>query len=580
MDDDNADSNSLLASQAKIHSTTATLRSSDATPALTIRTAGGRGYDDDGNGNGNNNDNGNGNSGSNADIETGDVVAENADHALVETPLPRGPMAAVVALQLAEAWNNVMLFPFVVFMVQDELGVADEQLVGVYAGLIGCVWSLGQFVSATGWGYASDAFGRRPVLLVGSLGASCAALFFGTSKSVLQAALSRFVGGMLNGNIAVLKSVIGDTTDASNQARGFSLMSLMWGFGSVLAPAVGGLLARPADNAALAKALPKALVERPRGLFVRYPYLLPCAVQFVVGMIACAVCALFLPETRWGFRTSSLRSKTQKPPRLRGRDDDRVVNADVPMDDLEAVPLDDGGASSASEADDTLREGAETDAAEESSVWANKQAMLSTVLYGVVAFTWTINDEVFPLFCASAARHGGMAFSSSQIGLALGWCGAILIVYQLAAFPALVARCGLLPLFRSSALSAGLVFMILPISGLAAQRDARLGWAILLLALLMYTVSGCGCFTCVMVLVNNSASTAAQRGKVNGMGQTFASLARAIGPALAGALWSVSVRFSTVPGHQWLPFVLASSGALFAWTMSFKLSSALAMAQS
>jgi len=493
------------------------------------------------------------------------------DAIVQETPLPRGPMATVIALQLAEAWNIVMLFPFVVFMVQEELGVESENMVGVYAGLIGCVWSLGQFVSATMWGYASDTFGRRPVLLFGTFGASCAALVFGTSKSVLQAALSRFVGGVLNGNIAVLKSVIGDVTDATNQARGFSLMSLMWGFGAVLAPALGGMLARPADNELVSKILPPSLVSS-GGLLVRFPYLLPCILQFVVGLIGFTVCALCLPETRWKNHPTNTRATAAEDHGTHTRDDEV---GSVMMEDLENNTPSEGswgGSDDEEDAVDRRRKRGVQAEDEEESVFSNAQAMASTIVYGLVAFTWVINDEVFPLFCASDERHGGMDFTSSQIGLALGWSGVVLITYQLTIFTWMANRFGLITLFRTSALMACVIFLITPVSGLVRKISDKLGWAVLLTALLARTIAGCGCFTCVMVLVNNSASSASQRGKVNGVGQTFASLARGLGPAIAGTLWSVSVRFYKVPGHQWLPFILASAGAFMCWLLSFRLS--------
>jgi MFS family permease len=47
------------------------------------------------------------------------------------------------------------------------------------------------------------------------------------------------------------------------------------------------------------------------------------------------------------------------------------------------------------------------------------------------------------------------------------------------------------------------------------------------------------------MLVNHSVVDS-ELGKVNGMGQLFASVARSAGPALGGVIWSLSLRFDFV----------------------------------
>lgn len=63
-----------------------------------------------------------------------------------------------------------------------------------------------------------------------------------------------------------------------------------------------------------------------------------------------------------------------------------------------------------------------------------------------------------------------------------------------------------------------------------------------------------------MVIVNLVAPREAM-GSVNGVGQTSAAAVRALGPALAGILWSTSLGLTT-PGHQFLPFTVAAVAAV------------------
>ncbi|KAG1715740.1 hypothetical protein ID866_1408 [Astraeus odoratus] len=46
--------------------------------------------------------------------------------------------------------------------------------------------------------------------------------------------ISRCVTGALNGNIGVMKSMLGELTDASNMAQGFALLPIMWSLGGSL----------------------------------------------------------------------------------------------------------------------------------------------------------------------------------------------------------------------------------------------------------------------------------------------------------------------------------------------------------
>ena len=66
-------------------------------------------------------------------------------------------------------------------------------------------------------------------------------------------------------------------------------------------------------------------------------------------------------------------------------------------------------------------------------------------------------------------------------------------------------------------------------------------WIVLMSILSLKMIFSALAFLATMVMVNNSVSTV-HLGAINGLGQTFASLARAVGPALGGALWSFSLR--------------------------------------
>ena len=75
---------------------------------------------------------------------------------------------------------------------------------------MGSVYYLGNFVGSLIWGALSDAWGRRPVLLLGVAGSIVSILAFGFSQSYVWAITSRLVWGLLNGNLGVAKTYLAE----------------------------------------------------------------------------------------------------------------------------------------------------------------------------------------------------------------------------------------------------------------------------------------------------------------------------------------------------------------------------------
>lgn len=81
-----------------------------------------------------------------------------------------------------------------------------------------------------------------------------------------------------------------EITTRDNVAFGYSFLSFVWGFGMIVAPAIGGFLSDPASQ------YPSSpLAQAP--ILIAFPYVLPSLVSACFAVVAfCAGCA-FLPET-------------------------------------------------------------------------------------------------------------------------------------------------------------------------------------------------------------------------------------------------------------------------------------------
>lgn len=66
-------------------------------------------------------------------------------------------------------------------------------------------------------------------------------LAFGCSQTFEQALATRFMWGLLNGNVGVAKTYLAEILDDSNQGRGFAIIGMQAGIGRLFGPAIGGV---------------------------------------------------------------------------------------------------------------------------------------------------------------------------------------------------------------------------------------------------------------------------------------------------------------------------------------------------
>ena len=171
----------------------------------------------------------------------------------------------------------------------EDMGHGGHEL-GYYAGGLAASFCGAQFCSSVAWGIFSDRYGRKPAIILGTFGAGVGMLIFGTAKVYWQAVLGRVIGGLLCGNLGVLKSLLTEITDDSNRALGFSYLSVAWSVGTLLAPLAGGLLCNPHVK--------YPTIISSDSIFATYPYLLPCFICVINSLVTCLLCFVFLQESR------------------------------------------------------------------------------------------------------------------------------------------------------------------------------------------------------------------------------------------------------------------------------------------
>jgi hypothetical protein len=106
-------------------------------------------------------------------------------------------------------------------MVKD-LHDGDETDASFYAGLLVSAYAVAEALTAMGWGALSDRYGRKPIVLIGLGGVAISSLVFGLAKSYWVALLARFIGGALNGNVAVMQTMVAEMVKKPEHERKFA----------------------------------------------------------------------------------------------------------------------------------------------------------------------------------------------------------------------------------------------------------------------------------------------------------------------------------------------------------------------
>lgn len=83
-------------------------------------------------------------------------------------------------------------------------------MIASQAGIMQGAFAGAQLCTAMLWGRWSDKGGRKRVLLVGLFGTMFSCVGFGFSRSFWQALIFRMMGGALNGNVGVMRTMISE----------------------------------------------------------------------------------------------------------------------------------------------------------------------------------------------------------------------------------------------------------------------------------------------------------------------------------------------------------------------------------
>jgi DHA1 family tetracycline resistance protein-like MFS transporter len=179
----------------------------------------------------------------------------------------RLPIVFIMITVMLDAMGIGLIMPVMPDLIQ-EVGGGTLATAAVWGGVLTTSFAMMQFLFSPLLGRLSDAFGRRPVLLVSLFVMSADYLVMALAGSIWLLLAGRIIGGITAATHSTAHAYMADISRPEDKAANFGLIGAGFGIGFVLGPMLGGLLAEYGTRAPFYAAAVLAFANAMFGLTV------------------------------------------------------------------------------------------------------------------------------------------------------------------------------------------------------------------------------------------------------------------------------------------------------------------------
>lgn len=160
----------------------------------------------------------------------------------------RLPVLFIFITVVLDSMGIGIIMPVMPELIQ-EVGNVDLSQAALWGGTLTVVYAINQFLFSPTVGGLSDAYGRRPVLLIALLIMSLDYLVMALAQSLWLLFIGRFIGGITAATQSTAAAFMADISTSKDKAKNFGLLGAAFGVGFILGPLLGGLLAEYGSRA-------------------------------------------------------------------------------------------------------------------------------------------------------------------------------------------------------------------------------------------------------------------------------------------------------------------------------------------
>ncbi|KAM0431791.1 hypothetical protein ACHAPT_005041 [Fusarium lateritium] len=462
---------------------------------------------------------------------------------------PRNPDAfpamqlfLLAIVRLAEPIALTSIFPYAWALVKD-FQIGDDNHASIYSGILISAFSLAEAVMGMYWGALSDRIGRKPVLMVGCLGTIVSMLTVGLAPNFGVALFGRALGGMLNGNIGVIQTMVGEVVRVpEHEPRAFSIMPFVWSIGTIIGPSIGGILANPHES------WPETF---PTGsLLQRFPYLLPNLICAGLLLLSIVLAFFLLEETHPDMQPKP--AQLAEPEYVATEETPLIPSSSNTQTTADAQPDTYGAIETPSEDWDPLLVEDEKEVPVTSFKVFNRRVVSFILALSIFTYHSMTFDHLLPIFfeekraVAIEMLHsasifpfyspGGLGLTLRDVGFVLATDGAIALCIQLFIFPWAANKFGTYRLFLIVTVLHPIAYLLMPFLLIVPEG---LIYPAIYFCLIVRNILSIILYPLLMILIKDATPTPSALGKVNGLAASAGAACRMIAPPIAGFLWSV-----------------------------------------